>query len=654
MCIRDSDGLGNGIDRFALDPTNGFARTLAGGDTLALNLRPPAPLASPFDAGFTGVMTNGTGSYLDRISTSRVTVGPQGLTIHGVTEGSAFAARNTQLDALQFGLDLDSTVRSVTFEQVIDNPFDTIANRQNYQNIGMFIGTGDQDNYVKLVAGMNAGPSFEVLSENAAVTSSQRYAAAIFGNNVPLTSMDTITMRLEVDVATGVATPSWQWTVGRTASAEGQTFSGVGNNVVLTGATLAALNGSYTVTPAGGGDPVPSALAVGILSTSAGVAQPFDATVLSFTAATTKVDGGAQGRALLTITPQDGLNTSTFDANTLVLANQSSGAQQITQVIIDLGESVLTDRVFWDPSGAGGSAGKGFTVNGRTGTFNVTAAYEEGTSATGFDQLVLNLTGFDPGEAVRFSIDIDPDSFIGFPQSVTAGAVTGVETSGARMSVHYSDGTTHEADVFGAGGPGAGRALAQPDIDAAPVLSLNGATTGKFAVTQATQTLSVQGEAGGQVRVMLLTGEMQNVPAADAFDANTATAVQYQTVQLDATGLGQLAVTVPEDHPLMIVGASVDAQGTATSFVSDRIVLAYNPPTAGIVDGTLMFAAPSGEPETARLMGLLERPATDVPEAPYVYPGDDGWTIGFDPHTGSLVHHDDAGSQVFRSLDFGA
>ena len=69
---------------------------------------------------------------------------------------------------------------------------------------------------------------------------------------------------------------------------------------MLTGATLAALNGSYTVTPDGGGAPVPSALAVGILSTSAGVAQPFDATVLSFTAATTKVDGGAQGQALLT------------------------------------------------------------------------------------------------------------------------------------------------------------------------------------------------------------------------------------------------------------------------------------------------------------------------------------------------------------------
>jgi hypothetical protein len=145
---------------------------------------------------------------------------------------------------------------------------------------------------------------------------------------------------------------------------------------------------------------------------------------------------------------------------------------------------------------------------------------------------------------------------------------------------------------------------------------------------------------------------MQNVPAADAFDANTATAVQYQTVQLDATGMGQLAVTVPQDQLLMIVAASVDAQGTATSFVSDRLVLDYEPPAAGLANDTLMFAAPTGELETATLMGLLERPATHVPEARYVYLGDDGWTMGFDPHTGSLVQHDDTGSHVFRGFDF--
>jgi hypothetical protein len=112
--------------------------------------------------------------------------------------------------------------------------------------------------------------------------------------------------------------------------------------------------------------------------------------------------------------------------------------------------------------------------------------------------------------------------------------------------------------------------------------------------------------------------------------------------------MGQLAVTVPQDQLLMIVAASVDAQGTATSFVSDRLVLDYEPPAAD----TLMFSAPTGELEMATLMGLRERPATHAPEARYIYRGDDGWTIGFDPHTGSLVQHDDTESPIFRGFDF--
>jgi hypothetical protein len=87
--------------------------------------------------------------------------------------------------------------------------------------------------------------------------------------------------------------------------------------------------------------------------------------------------------------------------------------------------------------------------------------------------------------------------------------------------------------------------------------------------------------------------------------------------------------------------------------VSDRLVLAYTPTTtASVVDGSFVFAAPSGEPEMATLMGLHERPAALVPESQYAYLGDDGWMIGFDPHTGSLVHHDDAGGAVFRGMDF--
>ena len=136
-----------------------------------------------------------------------------------MTEGSAVGTRNTQLDAVQLGLGFDDSVKTVTFEQVIDNPFNSIATPANYQNVGLYIGTGDQDNYVKLVAGMNAGPGFEVLSENNAAVASQKYGAAIFGSGVALTALDTITLRMTVDLATGMAAPSWQWTEAAPAPA---------------------------------------------------------------------------------------------------------------------------------------------------------------------------------------------------------------------------------------------------------------------------------------------------------------------------------------------------------------------------------------------------------------------------------------------------
>ena len=335
-----------------------------------------------------------------------------------------------------------------------------------------------------------------------------------------------------------------------------------------------------------------------------------------------------------------------------MLTNRSTGAQQITKVVIDLDQAALTDRVFWDPAGAGGSAGKGFTVDGRTGTFTVTSSYAGGTSTTGYDQLVLNFGGFDPGEEVRFSIDIDPASLIGFKQSVTSGSVTGVESSGAQFTVTYADGSTQTSEVFGAGGPGAGRALAQPDIDAAPVLTFNGTSSGNFPVSQATQQLAIEGEAGSTVRVLLLTGEMQNVPPSNVFHANTATAVQYLNATLDATGHGAVTITVPQGKPLMVVAAAVDAQGTATSLVSDRLVFAL--PASGTgqampltVDDTLVFQSamafvPQSDDEFAQAQCVGDAlPAAAVQHALLAVDPDEPWRMAFDPNTGVFVRTDD-------------
>ena len=220
----DSDGLNNVIDRFAVDPANGMQTLLDAGQTLtwsfSQNITPPGPSGSLFNIGFTGAMADLANPYTTLYRADRIVAGgaAAGVLVQDVAEGSAHGTRNTQLDALQFGLATGSDVNAFRIEAVLDNPFDAITTPANYQNFGFYIGTGDQDHYLKLVAEANNGPSFEVVTENMPSIVGQRYAASIYGSGVNVTPLDTITLKLDVNVDTGIVIPGWSWTVGQTSS----------------------------------------------------------------------------------------------------------------------------------------------------------------------------------------------------------------------------------------------------------------------------------------------------------------------------------------------------------------------------------------------------------------------------------------------------
>ena len=266
----DGDGLLNNVDRFAEDPANGKGTDLAAGQTLtwsfSQNIDPPGPNGL-FNMGFTGLMSNNTASYLSLYDPANIKPGgaAAGFQIEQVPEGDALA-QNSQQNGFQFGVDVQTGVTRFVVETKIDNPFGGSPSTApvNSKSQGFFIGTGDQDNYLKVVAAANGGAGgIQVAGENAGASFGNMYAAAITGSGIQ--SLDTITLRLTVDVATGVATPDWTYTVG------GSAFNGAGSPVQLSGATLTALQGGYSV----GGQP--SALAVGIISTSLGSGQPFTA-----------------------------------------------------------------------------------------------------------------------------------------------------------------------------------------------------------------------------------------------------------------------------------------------------------------------------------------------------------------------------------------
>jgi N-acetylneuraminic acid mutarotase len=245
----DNDGVLDTSDPFAIDPANGKTTTMP----VRLTWDNDAPKAGGLvDLGFTGLMTNGTSDYESLFDPGKMTSGGAAgvATVDEVSEGDAFASQNDQQYGFQLGV--MPSAGSFTVHTRILAPFKGIA-PQSYQSMGMFIGTGDQDNYAKLVVSANGGAGgVEFLKEVDGVPTTRPQEP------VTLPGPSAIDLYLAVDPAADTVQPSF------TVTTDGVTGSRV-------------LIGEPEPIPAGWLSGT-SALAGGIISTSAGPAPPFAAT----------------------------------------------------------------------------------------------------------------------------------------------------------------------------------------------------------------------------------------------------------------------------------------------------------------------------------------------------------------------------------------
>ena len=149
----DNDGILDNVDLFARDPDNGHSTTL--------------PINYQFDNsidpgingwGFTGLMTNYTDDYMDLFDPGDMTVGGAALkfTVDSVPPGDALGSLNNQEYAFQFGVDVGGEINDYTINGRIQGHF---ANQIpiDFQSYGIHMGTGDQDNYLKLTLASNGG-----------------------------------------------------------------------------------------------------------------------------------------------------------------------------------------------------------------------------------------------------------------------------------------------------------------------------------------------------------------------------------------------------------------------------------------------------------------------------------------------------------------
>ena len=147
----DNDGIFDTSDRFAVDYHNGLTTAVG----VSYNWENEGENAGGLiHSGFTGLMTNGIDNYESLFDTTQLTAGGAAgvLTLDSIGEGDATGSLNTQQQAFQFGVNLSGVTTPVTAHTRILAPFAS-ETPQGEQSMGLFIGTGDQDNYYKVVIG---------------------------------------------------------------------------------------------------------------------------------------------------------------------------------------------------------------------------------------------------------------------------------------------------------------------------------------------------------------------------------------------------------------------------------------------------------------------------------------------------------------------
>lgn len=157
----DGDGIADLDDPFARDPDNGRATRLPVTHEWENDSEPAGFL---FNLGFSGLMNNGSSEYLDLYSLANLTTGGAAgvLTIDDIPGGDPITGSNSQEYAFQFGIDVTPATAPFTVHTRLLTPFSG-AEIGGLQSMGFYIGTGDQDNYIKLVmnsAGTNGGVQF--------------------------------------------------------------------------------------------------------------------------------------------------------------------------------------------------------------------------------------------------------------------------------------------------------------------------------------------------------------------------------------------------------------------------------------------------------------------------------------------------------------
>jgi Kelch motif len=159
----DGDALADTDDPFARDANNGLTRALPIDFQWENDSPSPGGL---LNLGFTGLMQTTGVNYLDQFDQTKMTTGGAAgvVTVDEVPAGDAFQTINSQQYGFQVGFNARPSVGPFTVHTRIMAPFAGLT-PDDFQSMGLFVGTGDQDNYVKITTAHIGETVVEALPE---------------------------------------------------------------------------------------------------------------------------------------------------------------------------------------------------------------------------------------------------------------------------------------------------------------------------------------------------------------------------------------------------------------------------------------------------------------------------------------------------------
>lgn len=533
----DNDSILDSEDQFIFDPLNGSSTVpplrfeYNPGDAFLGNLR---------NTGFTGTVlsSNGEGFISNRLNAGAA----GGFISINPTTGDMRGASNDQDNALQLGIDARSAEgvgEFTAYTRVVDPFVSPPAPPQGAESAGLFFAI-DEDNFVQLVVSGDTGAGVSGIQFNAEIggVHTQNVAPAA---SLPLGTAQNIDLALRINPDTLTIEAFY-----KVDSEDSTDYISLGS---VNATTFSGLETLFT-----------QSSGIGIAATRAGEAASSFVAVLDYfrlLAGPPKPSFAADAKALVVIDPGLNINTSsTFVPDSLQVTNLSTGGVRIDRVRIDLRPALLPDQM-WDPFGtAGDPVGKPFTPDSGEVTTGFSSAAYFASRDEGFEVLDARFSDFDTNETFTASVDADPTSIKGAndPGPSHSGSLSGLEMSGAEVTVFFSDGSVHSNSLYAISNSDTG---AQSFIGAgqaeAPDIQTLGSALKQRVVTNSNQSILITGPASTNFRLLLVEGALflSGVPNGgfdiDPFEANKVVQIIGEfTGVTDANGNASVSVTLED------------------------------------------------------------------------------------------------------------